>query len=293
LPATCSRYGNGNPCRIESLAAAPAGKQIVYLAKNRLHLASTDGSDDHIIAERVDEISDHPFSPDGAQLVFTRLQDANPAPVPQSSLWVIPVQGGEPRQIVPWGFFYASPAWLNNQELVFSQAFTGTPPSNWKTFRVAASGAEEPREIARGMLVELAPDRTTMLMVIEVESGNSQRHDLSLVPVGGGIPRQLIQGGDYAPMAFWSPDGTAIAVYEPAASSLAILDPSNGARHELLHLPDGYLIYSLTWDTSGQNLFYWDGTFLIRFDITSGAELIVTRRRAQFAPDIWTVLVVP
>lgn len=283
-------------CSITGLAASPDGTTIAYVVGEQalsgsLRLVSADGSGDRLVVDDVGAIGLQAFSPDGSRLAFVRYREANPAPVPQSSLWAVEI-GGEPRQVTDWGFFYDPPAWFDDQTLIFSQASIGTPPSSWNMFRIALEEGAEPIPLSPGQLVQLSPDRRAALVLVEPVASNSEQRDLGLLPLDGAEPRLLTRRGGPAPLAAWSPDGTWIAVYDPQTFRIDLIRAEDEARQNVLVLPPESWIAAIAWSTDGRSLIYRQGATLRLLNIDSGQERSLTTNAFNQLPQTLAVVVV-
>ena len=144
------------------------------------------------------------FSPDGKNLAFIRYFNSF-----HREIFVVPAEGGEPRQITSDGVRIYGLAWDADSENLFFTSFRGANQTNlWRT---AASENGEPQLIAVGGVnlqdLAVSPDGKTIAFVEELADENIWEF------IPGDAARQarpLIRStrADHSPQ--YSPDGTKI-----------------------------------------------------------------------------------
>ncbi|HET9224860.1 MAG TPA: hypothetical protein VFO07_20270 [Roseiflexaceae bacterium] len=129
-----------------------------------IHLVRADGSDDRTL-DKSGMLAKGAFSPDGTQLAMLRSRQADTPIGSENSIWVMPTTGGEPRQISPWYALTSTPAWADNQHLLYAadESFA----TNGQIYRIDVQTGAEPELLARGSLAALSPDRTKLLVGLE------------------------------------------------------------------------------------------------------------------------------
>lgn len=90
--------------------------------------------------------------PDGSTLAFLRLRTDTSAPVALGSIWVYEFANQNLKQVSEWMAFYADVIWLDNQQMLFSRAKNGTPPTNWHTWLLDLNNPSQPQEISAGRI---------------------------------------------------------------------------------------------------------------------------------------------
>lgn len=245
-------------CTINGLAVSPDGKHIAYSVDGcptpGLHMIGADGSDERVLVKGASQIGAYAFAPDGSHIALLRMRSADPAPVWETSLWTVAVDNGAATPILPWSFFFAAPAWLDNGLLVFSKAAGGTPPTDWTTYSVEAHANAEPHALRAGQMLAPAPERDALLMAWETQPGaGNETVRFGLLPLGG-EPRLLDQAPGPLPSAAWSPDGASIAVYDWNAHALQTLDVASGQRRDLANGIPSMIGVRTAWTADGKLL---------------------------------------
>jgi Tol biopolymer transport system component len=247
-------------CTFAGIAVSPDKSQLAYLlstdgSPSTLHIVNADGSNDREIGANVCALGGQAFSPNGTLLAVARCEDAEPAPVPQSSIWVIKTDGSDSKQITPWGYFLAAPAWSSDTSLIFSKASIGTPLTNWHTFSADVQEATQPMTLTTGLLVAVSPDRTALLSQVEdaPEQSRSDQFNLGVTTIKEGTLQLLTQSGGFAPTAAWSPDSQSVAVCDPTTAKLELVHLREGTR-ETLH--QEIECSAILWEDTGRSIFY-------------------------------------
>ncbi len=200
-------------CSVKAMATT--GSELVYVVQysdatdliasrslSRLVLATGTAHDTDIAAF---EMSEPAQSPTGNRLLVVRARDASPAPVPETSIWVI---GDDEQQVTEWGFFYNALGWLGEDVVVYSKAAGGTPPCEWTTYRQSLANSEEVG-IGSGRAVAIAPGRDRIAVVDDQRCNASQ----SLHVLGADGTSRLDVGAtdSYINAVSWSVDGSHVA----------------------------------------------------------------------------------
>jgi len=181
------------------------------------------------------------FSPDGSHLAFLRPDENG-----RKQLWVIPVAGGEARQLTQLPGGVNDFAWApDSRRLAFvSDVDPDRPPDD-----------HDPRKDPKVKVVRRLRYRFDTLGW----RGDAHRH-LFVVGVEGGEPRQLTDGDwdDLSPV--WSPDGSRIAFIsgrredrELRYRTEAYVVPAEGGEPERWS-HDLYSVAALTWAPDGSRL---------------------------------------
>jgi dipeptidyl aminopeptidase/acylaminoacyl peptidase len=178
------------------------------------------------------------FSPDGTRLAFVSNRDGG-----KKQLYVLPLEGGEPRRLSDLPEDVEDPSWSpDSQQLVFAS-------------RVPDAAYEEENERRR-------PPRRFRRLQFKFDNegwtGDRRRH-LFIAPADGSAePRQLTSGDFENSHPSWSPDGRRIVFVssrgddwdlDPVAH-LFIIAPEGGEPEQLT---SGESIYSVpTWSPDGR-----------------------------------------
>ena len=224
-------------CTISGLAVSPDREWIAFSVDGcrtpGLHIIGADGNAERVLVEGSSQIGAFAFGPDGSRIALLRMRNADPAPVPETSLWTVAVDSGALTPVVPWAYFMAMPAWLDNGLLIFSQAAGGTPPTDWTTYSVEAYADAEPQALRAGQMLAPAPQRDALLMAWETQPGaGGETVRVGLLPLGE-EPRLLDQAPGPLPAAAWSPDGASIAIYDWNVHKLQTVEVSSGQRRDV------------------------------------------------------------
>jgi TolB protein len=116
------------------------------------------------------------------------------------------------------------------------------------------------------MMPSWSPDGTQIAFYSDREHGVS---DAFVVPLGGGVPRQIVKGPSRYPQ--WSPDGAWIA-YVLASRRLARVPASGGAVEQLAEDAGTF-----RWSSEGKRIYFIRNNELWSVTLASGAERQVTR----------------
>jgi dipeptidyl aminopeptidase/acylaminoacyl peptidase len=150
------------------------------------------------------------WSPDGKSLAFVRAPSGDTKPTSEEDLshgvgkpqiFVIPVDGGEARQLTFMRHGAASPTWSPDSRTLLFVAATGEPDDS-EADTAALQGKNLPRV------------RTITEMFYRLDGAGfiyDLRSHLFTISAAGGDPRQLTDGDWHDGAASWSPDGRRIA----------------------------------------------------------------------------------
>jgi Tol biopolymer transport system component len=194
----------------EDFTISSDGKQIAYLrraASANLWLAPTKGSPGAPFSKQLTsgtgEDRDVSISPDGRQIAFSRSDGQ------KSNIFVMPVEGGEPRQLTFLNSINAAPVWSPDGKTI---AFGSTEGGNQYVWRVSSNGGtprpfEQTRISSNSFDLAWAPNQT----ILYHEPGN--RNFQLLDPIAGGHQPLLHDSSvGWIFDAHLSPDGTRAAV---------------------------------------------------------------------------------
>ncbi len=211
-------------------------------------------------------------SPDGARIAFTWNRDG------QFQLYVVPVAGGEPRQLTDDADAAQMPDWTpNGQSILFRRDRDGDENTNLLLIPVAGGSPHHVTE--NGTTVDGSPSFTPDGRTVVFGSNPDGPYHIYRVSVDGGRPQQLTHGEHSELAVKVSPDGRR-AVFTrriPAGArmraELGILDLASGNERILgtfgVHFADP------DWSPDGQAVLFSDDASgfqqVILVDAESGA----------------------
>lgn len=217
---------------------SPDGKTLAFLSNRgtdtQIYLMSMDGGEGHAVTEGKRSVQSFAWSPDGKQIAFI-------APLPKTAdeekkeqnkddayvvdkddkpagLWLLDIGSQKARQIVAAPWQVNELAWVPSGDRLIVSA-TDHPESDLdvnKIYAVSASDGKMTELFApRGPFGELKLSKDgKWISFIGCRVDGPEPHDLYILPVDGGTPRNLtaksidraISGG-----YVWRPDGTIVA----------------------------------------------------------------------------------
>ena len=150
------------------------------------------------------------FSPDGKSLAFIRIAKENPN-IPDfgnQDLFVVPVGGGEPRQITSDGLIINSLAWGADGEHIYFVPLI--PPNQTLVRRVSAGGGGKLEIVATGGTditnIAVSPDGKKLVFAEEI-----QQWSIWSVPPDGRTGNKLVESNASELFPQFSPDNSHIA----------------------------------------------------------------------------------
>lgn len=164
---------------------------------------------------RLKLVSDPQPSPDGTTLAYvvtTLNQDEDEY---QSSIWLLPIESGEPRQLTNGAARDTSPCWSPDGSTL---AFVSNRPHH----RVAPQDEEAPPAERTS-----TNKRTTSK---PLDASAKPTNQIWLLPVRGGEARQLTAARRGAASPAWSPSGDAIAFVTECEAEAATAPMTNGGQ---------------------------------------------------------------
>jgi Tol biopolymer transport system component len=133
---------------------SPDGTRVVFSRLDSIFGYAADEGEPELLGVHPVE-SEHPYpfawSPDGQLIAYVApgilIRDLRVQTGRSSSIWIIDADGGEPKRVTGEGFIHMSPAWLDDEHLLFVSDRDG--PREVYVVEVAASGPRgEPRKVA-------------------------------------------------------------------------------------------------------------------------------------------------
>ena len=216
------------------------GKHLVFTRGNAIWVANADGSDAHEVPGvpkspwSVDRFPD--LSPDGRTIVFFHAV-ASPA---SGDIWVVPVGGGEARQLTFDSCESGWPSWTpDGRSIVFSSARAGS----LTLWRMAATGGT-PAPLTTGAGEDTEPDisadggtllygtqrKSWSLMLLNVADGQQKEVISRRAPI---LFPAFSSGGDR--IAFSQPQANDVQLYVVSADGRDLRQVTHGAGEQNLN----------------------------------------------------------
>lgn len=163
-----------------SVAWSPDGTTLAYVSSNRIHIQSLDDSSSTELLEAYDPHSLN-FSPSGAYLAYT---SGNPnfligniiGNIAPSSLWIIPIAGGEPIQIRDDTYMNMSPLWTpDGKHILFISDQDGSRDVFLQSLNTSAAPIGPPERLSTGLdahTIDLSKDGTFLVYSKFNQKGN-------------------------------------------------------------------------------------------------------------------------
>jgi Tol biopolymer transport system component len=185
----------------EDTTASPDGRTVVFTRGNALWKADADGSRPTLLV--TGEAWNPVVTPDNRSVIFVSSRSG------QQSLWMIPLDGGEPKQLV--NQFVAAPGVDISQD-GRSILFPSRDDKRKVAMAVVCNLADcRPREVLHGvpsLRFRWTPDGRGIAFI-----ESDARTNIWTVPLSGGAPVQFTNFDDRAIVDFdWSPDGKQLVV---------------------------------------------------------------------------------
>ena len=179
------------------------------------------------------------LSPDGRTLAFEW----------RSSIWTVPVEGGEAVLIAPSPDRRSSPVWSPDGTLL--ACIASDPECRVFSVQVLTALSGGPARELGGTNSEIKGTLDWSPSGEEIALSVGLEEKLAVVPAGGGEPKFLGFSG-FHPR--WSPDGTLLAYQTAQNRDLWIIDPKSGKRERLatpVSVNSGFC-----WSPDGQEIVY-------------------------------------
>jgi Tol biopolymer transport system component len=188
---------------------SPHGRRIVYTRLMRVQpkgslvlgvwVMDSSGRNSHKLTQLSSPASseDHEpaWSPDGKNIVFTRLNDTT-APRNQQTLFIVASSGGKARRITPWKLNAGGANWSPNGTTILFQSYRDcscTVPS--QVYTVAADGSDLTQLVGVGTNIEpnWSPDGKKIIYGHEPGTGPAHLSDLWLMDANGKNNKPVVQ----------------------------------------------------------------------------------------------------
>ena len=275
-PALSMRY-----LGVSGVAISPDGSRVAYVVReplmegdkseylSHIWVAASDGSRNARFTRGESSASGPAFSPDGEWLAFTTARSGS------NQIWVIPMGGGEARQVTDakpgvgqfrwspdgdaFAFVMRDPQTDEEEKATTEKRDVILVDQNFKfghiytaSFDPASTETAEATRVTEGAFhvtgFDWSPDGAQFVFAHQADPRiNTGRlsGDIALVPAGGGDVRQLVTGAGVESGPRWSPDGSLIAYGstggqpEPVGlADLYVVDPETGDTRMLPETPN-------------------------------------------------------
>jgi len=189
---------------------------------------------------------DYAVAADGLELCFAINNDPNPAVSTNSDLYVVPIEGGEPRKITENAGADNSPLyspdgrWLAHR----AQVRAGFESDKWRLMLIDRTSGKS-TALTEGLdrsvsTIAWSPDSKRIFFSVE-DRGRSSIH---MIPLTGGSSRPVISGASHADEPQFTPDGKTMVYIEMSGSKpneLYRASSSGGTPVPLTRLNDDVL----------------------------------------------------
>jgi len=217
---------------------SPDGKALAFLSnrseETQIYLLSLDGGEARPLTKGKNSVAEFAWSPDGKQIAFLAAEpkteeeerkekDKDDAHVVDTAdklkrLWIVDVGSGDVRQVTKGSWEISAFDWSPDGKALYAIATDRPHSDQWLNRIVAISVADGGvREILapRGPFGELKVSRDgTFLSFVGARVDGPEPHDLYVVPVAGGAPRNLTAASLDRPIFEykWSGDSSLLAL---------------------------------------------------------------------------------
>ncbi len=275
-PALSMRY-----LGVSGVAISPDGSRVAYVVReplmegekseylSHIWVAAADGSRNAQFTRGESSASGPAFSPDGEWLAFTTARSGS------NQIWVIPMGGGEARQVTDakpgvgqfrwspdggaFAFVMSDPQTEEEEKATKEKRDVILVDQNFKfghiytvSFDPASTETAEATRVTEGEFhvtgFDWSPDGAQFVFAHQADPRiNTGRlsGDIALVPATGGEVRQLVTGPGVESSPRWSPDGSLIAYgstgsqIEPVGlADLYVADAETGESRMLPETPN-------------------------------------------------------
>lgn len=242
---------------------SPDGSLLAFHAKDsgeassRIFLVSVEGGKRHPLTtpQVLEQDAEPKFSPDGKTLAFVRSH--NPI---VDEIFVVPVDGGMPKELTSLHGFVPGLAWTENgSEIVFSE--TSRDTGNNSLWRVKVHGGEPERvtQLIGVNATEPAIARHGNRLAFRTMTANTNIWQIRfLVPNGQpSAPLKLISSNRFQDVPQYSPDGTKIAFASDRSGGSQIWvcnsDASNPVQLTFMDAPN---VGTPRWSPDGRTIVF-------------------------------------
>ncbi|MGD0013782.1 MAG: S9 family peptidase [Bryobacteraceae bacterium] len=188
---------------------------------------------------------DYAFSPDGQEVCFAMNVDADPAASTNSDLYVVSINGGEPKKITSNPAADNSPRYSPDGRYLAwrAQVRPGYESDRWRLMvleRATGKVTNLTDNIDRWVTgFAWTPDSSKLFFTVE----DRGRANLQMIPAGGGGASSIISGDAYIDDLQMTPDGRTLIFTQHTASRPPEIyaAPSGGESVPLTHFNDALL----------------------------------------------------
>lgn len=160
------------------------------------------------------------ISPDSTEVAYTANLDATPALSTNSDIYVVPIEGGEPRRITSGPGAENGPLYSPDGKLLAyrSQQRAGYESDRWRllvTDRATGATSAITQNLDRNVTsITWFPDSSRLAFVVE----DRGRHGLQMAPARGGAARSIISGNASLDDVQFTADGKTLIYTEQSGS---------------------------------------------------------------------------
>jgi DNA-binding winged helix-turn-helix (wHTH) protein/Tol biopolymer transport system component len=217
----------------------PAGLALIDIASGNVRQLTTPGP-----ADGEDTLPR--FSPDGSGIAFVRGNSS------ARSVWLLPVQGGEPRKLSQLAGLTYGFAWVpNGDALVVAADWFGFRALNWLDVRtgnghlLGARGARAPDVAGDRIVYENAIYQANLFRLRMSSTGISKVEDAARIHVSTRYTSQPV----------YSPDGNALTFVSNRDGTEALYIARADAAAQRVPLPDTHRYMRPAWSADGKSLY--------------------------------------
>jgi Tol biopolymer transport system component len=174
--------------RVDGSASLELGVWVMDASGNRPHEISP-------AVPAVSEDHEPAWSPDGKEIVFTRINDAA-GPRGEQALFVVTDTGGKVRRITPWSLEAGGANWSPDGATILFQSYRDCSCSQTsQVYTVGADGSHVTRltDVGRNIEPTWSPDGKTIIFAHQPGVGSRRLPDLWTMGASGADKRAVVR----------------------------------------------------------------------------------------------------